>query len=180
MRQVIRWVRDNGVAYGADPSAVFLAGGDAGAYLAATTALTASGAPGRPDGEEAGPPVAGVIGFYGYYEQADAGPDSTPLAHLHPDAPPFLLVHGTLDTLVLVEDACHFASELGRVSTQPVVYAELPGTQLNFDFFPSLRFHAVTDAVEDFTAWVRTAGAAGPRHRDAEISRQEDDPGGHP
>ncbi|MEU2623061.1 alpha/beta hydrolase [Streptomyces sp. NPDC007157] len=180
VRQVIRWVGDNGPAYGADLSAVFLAGGSAGAHLAATAALTASGVPGRPDGEEAGPPVAGVIGFYGYYGQADAGADSTPLAHLHSDAPPFLVVHGALDTLVLVEDARHFASELQRVSAQPVVYAELPGTQHNFDFFPSLRFHAVTEAVEDFTAWVRTAGPVGPTHRDTAPSRQEDDPDAHP
>ncbi|MEW1776612.1 alpha/beta hydrolase [Streptomyces sp. NPDC086777] len=180
VRQVIRWVRDSGAAYGADPSAVFLAGGSAGAHLAATAALTASAAPGQPDGEEAGPPVAGAIGFYGYYGQADAGADSTPLAHLHPDAPPFLVVHGTLDTLVLVEDARHFASEVGRVSTQPVVYAELPGTQHNFDFFPSLRFHAVTDAVEDFAAWVRATDAAGPTHLDTAPARREDDPGRHP
>jgi hypothetical protein len=59
-----------------------------------------------------------------------------------------------------------------------VVYAELPGTQHNFDFFPSLRFHAVADAVEDFTAWVRTDGADGPTHRGAAPSGQEGDPVG--
>lgn len=83
--------------------------------------------------------MTGVIAFYGYYGQAGGNADSTPLAHLHPGAPPFLVIHGTLDTLVLVEDAHHFASEIARVSTQPVVYAELPCTQHNFDFFPSLR-----------------------------------------
>jgi acetyl esterase/lipase len=157
-RQVIRWVRENAAEYGVDPTALFLAGGSAGAHLAATAALTGArvaGRPGRADAEEADTAVAGVIGFYGYYGEVGGGADSTPLAHLHPGAPPFLIIHGTLDTLVLVEDARHFASELERVSTQPVVYAELPGTQHNFDFFPSLRFYAVTDAVEDFTAWVR-------------------------
>jgi acetyl esterase/lipase len=175
VRQVIRWVHENGAAYGADPSALFLAGGSAGAHLAAT----ASSAPVRPDGEETNPPVAGVIGFYGYYGQADAGADSTPLAHLHPGAPPFLIVHGTLDTLVLVEDARHFASELKQVSAKPVVYAELPGTQHNFDFFPSLRFHAVADAVEDFTAWVRSDGANAPTPRGAVPYGQEGNPAGH-
>ncbi|MEV7323831.1 alpha/beta hydrolase [Streptomyces sp. NPDC093970] len=175
-RQVIRWVHDNGPAYGADLSAVFVAGGSAGAHLAATAALTASAVPGPPDSREAGLPVAGAIGFYGYYGQADAGADSTPLAHLHADAPPFLVVHGTLDTLVLVEDARHFASELGQVSAQPVVYAELPGTQHNFDFFPSLRFNAVIEAVEDFAAWVRTTGAVPPSHRNAAPSQREIDP----
>lgn len=179
VRQVIRWVRDNGAAYGADPTAMFLAGGSAGAHLAATTALTASRVPGRPDGEEADPQVAGVICFYGYYGQADSSPESTPLAHLHSDAPPFLVVHGALDTLVLVEDARHFASELGRVSNRPVVHAELPGTQHNFDLFPSLRFDAVADAVEAFTAWVRTEGPGGPTRRSAAASGQDGDPAGH-
>ena len=51
---------------------------------------------------------------------------------------------------MLVDDARHFADELATASDQPVVYAELPGTQHNFDLFHSLRFHAVTDAVESF------------------------------
>jgi hypothetical protein len=37
-----------------------------------------------------------------------------------------------------------------------VVYAELPGAQHAFDLFHSLRFEAVVDAAEAFTAWVRT------------------------
>jgi acetyl esterase/lipase len=78
----------------------------------------------------------------------------SPVAYLHADAPPFFIIHGSLDTLVLVEDARHFADELGKASDQLVVYAELPGTQHNFDFFHSLRFHAVTDAVESFVTCV--------------------------
>lgn len=35
-------------------------------------------------------------------------------------------------------------------SRQPVAYAELPAAQHNFDFFHSLRFHSVIDAVADF------------------------------
>ncbi|MFJ6836026.1 alpha/beta hydrolase [Streptomyces sp. NPDC091209] len=175
-RQVLRWVRENAAAYGADPTAVFLAGGSAGAHLASMTALTAPSVPDPPDGEERDTAVAGVIGFYGYYGQADSRADSTPLAHLRPDAPPFLIVHGTLDTLVLVEDARQFASELGRVSTRPVAYAELPGTQHAFDLFPSLRFHAVTDAVEDFTAWVRANGPAAPTDRGTTSPGQDGDP----
>jgi hypothetical protein len=54
----------------------------------------------------------------------------------------------------LAADARRFAGDLARASDQPVVYAELPGTQHYFDFFRSLRFHAVTDAVESFVASV--------------------------
>lgn len=159
VKRIIRWVRDHGAAYGADPSTLFLAGGSAGAHLAATAALTAGDTRLQPGGAAtADTGVSAVIGFYGYYGRAEARTDSSPLAYLHADAPPFLIVHGSLDTLVLAEDARHFASELRQVSSQPVVYAELPGTQHNFDFFPSLRFHAVIEAVEDFAAWVRSDG----------------------
>jgi hypothetical protein len=36
------------------------------------------------------------------------------------------------------------------------VYAELPGAQHGFDRFHSLRFEQVVDAIEAFTAWIRS------------------------
>ncbi|WP_232792468.1 alpha/beta hydrolase [Actinacidiphila yeochonensis] len=163
VRRVVRWVREHGADYGADPGTLFLAGGSAGAHLAATAALTANGTGTRPGPAADDTPVSGVIGLYGYYGRAEEHPGSSPLAHLRADAPPFLLVHGSMDTLVLPEDARHFATELARVSTRPVVYAELPGTQHAFDFFPSIRFHAVIAAVEHFTTWVRSTENSPPQ-----------------
>jgi acetyl esterase/lipase len=58
--------------------------------------------------------------------------------------------------LVPVSTAREFVHRLSAVSTSPVVYAELPGTQHNFDLFHSLRFHAVTDAIESFVTCVHT------------------------
>jgi hypothetical protein len=52
---------------------------------------------------------------------------------------------------------------LGSVSTNPVVYAELPGAQHAFDLFGALRFELVVDAIQAFTAWVRSS-AARPDH----------------
>ncbi|WUH92374.1 alpha/beta hydrolase [Streptomyces sp. NBC_00433] len=135
-RTVVAWARANAPAYGGSSDTIFLVGGSAGAHLAATAALT-------------GTEVTGVIGLYGYY--GDAGPDSaSPHAGANPDAPPFLIVHGSLDTLVLREDAQSFAARLRATSRRPVAYAELPGTQHSFDQFHSVRFHAVTDAVLRF------------------------------
>jgi acetyl esterase/lipase len=57
---------------------------------------------------------------------------------------------------VPVEVARRFADTLRNVSTNPVVYAELPGAQHAFDLFGSLRFERVVDAIEAFTAWVRS------------------------
>ena len=139
VRAALEWVRAHARTYGADPDTLFLAGGSSGAYLAATVALT-------------GAEVSGVIGLYGYYgepAQPVAEPTS-PHAAVNPAAPPFLIIHGAIDTLVLRTDAREFAKRLRAVSRQTVAYAELPGTQHNFDFFHSPRIHWVTDAVLRF------------------------------
>jgi dipeptidyl aminopeptidase/acylaminoacyl peptidase len=66
------------------------------------------------------------------------------------------VAHGDQDTVVLVEDARRFVQRLGSISSNPVVYAELPGAQHAFDLFHSLRFEAVVDGIEAFAAWVRS------------------------
>jgi hypothetical protein len=50
-----------------------------------------------------------------------------------------------------------FVTRLREVSTQPVVYAELPGAQHTFDLFYSLRYSQVIEAVAAFGAWLHTA-----------------------
>ncbi|WP_031512557.1 alpha/beta hydrolase [Streptomyces sp. NRRL F-5123] len=142
-RAAVAWLRDHADELGADPERLVVAGGSAGAHLAATVALT--------DGA-----VSAAIGFYGYYGEVGGGRSggpATPHTHVHAAAPPFLLVHGSLDTLVLAADARAFTAALARTSAQPVVLAELPGTQHNFDVLPSLRLHAISDAVEAFARW---------------------------
>ncbi len=156
VKRVIAWVREHGATYGADPSTMVLAGGSAGAHLAATAALTVGDARFQPGFETADTSISAVVAMYGYYGPTDSDDHapSSPDAYVHTEAPPFLIIHGTLDTLVLVEDARHFADELARASNQPVMFAELPGTQHNFDLFHSLRFSAIADAVESFVTWV--------------------------
>lgn len=144
-RAALAWLRARAADHGGNPGTVFLAGGSAGAHLAATAALTGSD-------------VAGVIGLYGYYGGVGAGPGPrSPLECLTPDAPPFLIVHGSVDTLVLHEDVSAFVEKLRAVSRSPVACALLPGTHHNFDFFHSPRFSAVMDAVERFAELTRPA-----------------------
>jgi len=62
-----------------------------------------------------------------------------------------------------VENARPFVELLQSVSSDPVVYVELPGAQHSFDVFHSLRFEAVVDGIEAFAAWVRSQGE--PTHK---------------
>jgi acetyl esterase/lipase len=57
---------------------------------------------------------------------------------------------------VIVEDARRFVEQLRSTSSNPVVYAELPGAQHSFDLFHSIRFETVVDGIEAFAAWVRS------------------------
>jgi acetyl esterase/lipase len=151
-RAALSWARDNARAYGGDPGTLFVAGGSAGAHLASVAALF---------GEE----VSGVVALYGYYGDVGGSGEGTtsPQDRITPDAPPFLVVHGALDTLVLPRQARAFADRLRAVSRQPVVYAELPGTQHSFDVLQSPRAHAVTDAVIRFAELTMRVGRGGPR-----------------
>ena len=157
-RAALAWTHANVDAYGGDPHTTFIAGGSAGAHLAATAALS-------------GAEVSGVIGLYGYYgnvSRSGSGPTS-PTECIKAAAPPFLIVHGTLDTLVRHQDARSFADRLRAVSRQPVAYAELPATNHNFDLFPSARCHTVTDAVARFAEL--TMAARSVQHQPARTSR---------
>jgi acetyl esterase/lipase len=107
----VRWTHENIARYGGDPDRIVLAGHSAGAYNVAMVALE------RRWLAEAGVPeraIAGVIGLAGPYDfypfdsdsskaafGASPDPEATqPVNHVRGDAPPFLLVHGTQDTLV--------------------------------------------------------------------------------
>ena len=157
LKQVIAWVRAHGHEYGADPTLLFVAGSSAGAHMASLAALTPNDPAFQPGFEDADTSVTAAIGLNGWYgNYYGQGGASSPLAHVRPDAPPFFIAHGDHDTMAPVEIARHFADTLSGVSTNPVVYAELPGTQHAFDLFHSLRFEMVVDAIEAFTAWVRS------------------------
>jgi acetyl esterase/lipase len=162
VKRAIAWARAHAPEYGADPTTLFVAGSSAGGHLATMAALTPDVPELQPGFEDADTSVSAVISLYGYYGGLgdDRRSPTSPAAYLRSDAPPFFAAHGDQDTIVVVEDARRFVTELRGVSTQPVVYAELPGAQHSFDLFHSIRFETVVDAVEAFTAWVRSRDAA--------------------
>jgi acetyl esterase/lipase len=159
LKKVIVWVRDHGPEYGADPTVVFAAGSSAGGNLAMLAALTPNEREFQPGFERADTSITAAISLYGYYgpyydhDREDRLP-SSPMEYDAAVAPPIFLAHGDHDTYVPVEAARLLAKTLRGTSTEPVVYAELPGGQHAFDLFHSIRFETVVDGIEAFAAWV--------------------------
>jgi acetyl esterase/lipase len=182
IKHAMHWIRENIAGYGGDPDFVVATGGSAGGHLSSMLALTAGDREYQPGFESVDTSVRACVPFYGVYDFSDhyglqiqAGLDSfigrvvmkqskddhidafrraSPMHRIHPDAPPFFVIHGTHDSLASVEEARHFADLLRRVSKQPVAYAEIPGAQHAFEIFHSLRTAHVVRAVDRFLAHV--------------------------
>ncbi len=184
LKQAIRWIREHGAEYGADPDFLVVTGGSAGGHLAALVALTGNEVEYQPDFPHVDTSVRGCVSFYGVYdftdrhghyrnpglrrllqrqvmkaaldEARDAYEKASPMSRIRPDAgtPPFFVIHGDSDTLVPVDEARRFVSMLTDVAPGTVAYAEIPGAQHAFEIFPSLRTTFVVHGVERFLAWL--------------------------
>jgi len=178
VKRALVWVRDHAEELGADPRFVAIAGNSAGGHLASLAALTQNRPEYQPGFESGDTSLSACVSFYGIYDFLDrrgllahdgmkrllerhvmkATPDAardayeaaSPVARVHVEAPPFLLVHGTHDTLAPVGGARHFAEVLREVSRGSVVYMEIPGAQHAFEIFPSVRTAHVVDGVATF------------------------------
>jgi acetyl esterase/lipase len=71
------------------------------------------------------------------------------------DAPPFYVLHGEDDSIIPVQEGREFVEALKAVSTNPVVYSEIPHAQHAFDFFGSPHGDYTAQAVGRFLDWVR-------------------------
>ena len=140
---VLAWTRANATRLGADPDRVYLAGSSAGANLALAAALLARGE------------VAGAIGLYGYYGPAGESVDgagSMPFDYVSEQSPPVLIAHGEQDTLVPARYTTELVSRLRQLSTNAVVYIELPGAQHSFDLVHSVRIETLVCGIDAFAA----------------------------
>ena len=184
LKRALVWVREHAAEFGGDPDFIAVTGGSAGGHLAAMLALTQNEPRYQPGFESADTSVQACVPFYGAYDLANvldtkagqrrldyflsrvlfkstdrsAAEDATPLLHVHADAPPFFVIHGSHDSLVPVAEARELVSRLRETSKEPVAYAELPGGQHAFDVFHSVRSAHVLRGVERFLRWVH-AGA---------------------
>ncbi len=185
LKHAVRWIREHGREYGADPDFLVVTGGSAGGHLAALLALTGNDPAYQPGFEAVDTAVQGCVAFYGVYDFTDRhrlwhhdalhellerqvmkaavheAPQSyeraSPMSCVSAAAPPCFVIHGELDTLVPVQEARRFCEALRGASQRPVVYAELPGAQHAFELFPSLRTLFVVHGVERFLAFLYSA-----------------------
>jgi acetyl esterase/lipase len=181
VKRAMQWIREHGAEYGADPSFVSVTGGSAGAHLAAMVALTANDKSLQPGFEDVDTAVQACVPLYGVYDFTEESgakfttqrlnsllrpyvmsrdaqyPEdyqaASPLFRITPDAPPFLVLHGSNDTLVPVAEARAFVARMRETAKNPVGYAELRGAQHAFDLFTSLRSAGVVRGVARFLEW---------------------------
>lgn len=179
-KRALAWVKEHIAEYGGDPSWVVVTGGSAGGHLSALCALSAGDVRWQPGFEEADTSVAACVPFYGVYDMTGSalrpghfGPGllrllerlvmktdmashrevfelASPIRRVHPNAPPFLVIHGTNDTLVPVGEARRFVAALKETSSSPVAYAELRLAQHAFDVLVSPRCWAACGGVMTF------------------------------
>ena len=165
VRGAVRWARTELSTHGVMPSTVVLAGGSAGGHLAAMAALTA-----QDDLER----VAACVGLYGVYDMANRNrtrahwdkirnevmlstyaeqPERyravSPIDRVHDDTPPFLIVHGTHDTLVPAGEGQQFVDVL-RAAGRPVDYVPVYGAQHAFDALSSVTSRTAAAAIRDW------------------------------
>jgi acetyl esterase/lipase len=175
VKTAIAWARANVDKFGGNRNFVAIAGTSAGGHLAALAGLTANDPEYQadlPEGSDTS--VDAVVGIYGRYDWEDRSTverarfvdflervvvkrkiarhpeifrNASPIARIHDNAPPFLVVHGGGDTVIPVQQARDFVEKLRNVSRCAVSYAELPGAGHAFDMTDGARTGSTATAI---------------------------------
>jgi acetyl esterase/lipase len=180
VKRAIAWTRAHAAEFGGDPRFIVITGGSAGGHLVALAALTANQPQWQPGFEDADTRVQVVVPFYGKYDllgefKPDAafddfmarnvfpGPREThealwramhPASHLASvkadEAPPFLVLHGTHDVLIPLEEARWFVARMREAYPGELVYVEMPHAQHGWDVPHSLRADLTVEALQRY------------------------------
>jgi acetyl esterase/lipase len=146
-----------------------ISGNSAGGHLASLVALTPGATEWQPGFEDADTSVDACVSIYGVLDMtgdpSTAGPQgralqsllghsvmkvrideahdtyeaASPIHRITADAPPFLVLHGSKDTLVSVGIARAFVARFLAATTSPIAYVELPWAQHGYDLLCSPR-----------------------------------------
>jgi acetyl esterase/lipase len=178
VKTAIAWARANVDKFGGDRDFVAVAGCSAGGHLSALAGLTPNDPQYEaklPEGADSS--VDAVVGIYGRYDWEDRSTlervrfvdflervvvkrtiarhpevfrDASPIARVHRDAPPFLVIHGSKDSVIPVEQARSFVERLRAASHSMVGYLELPGAGHGFDLIDGERASVAAHATSLF------------------------------
>jgi acetyl esterase/lipase len=183
VKRAIAWIREHIEEYGGDPDFVCITGGSAGGHLCSLAALTANDPRFQPGFEAVDTTLRACVPFYGVFDFLDRAGDRKlgamapmlgprvfkctpeedpdlwdsvcPVSRVHDEAPPFLVIQGSHDSLVMAEEAVTFVRALSEKSRAPVLHAELEGAQHAFEVFQGARTEYAVRAVASFLEHVR-------------------------
>ena len=153
----VRWVRANAENYNVDPDNIVIMGGSAGGHLAMMAAYSSDIPALEGDGGHAGVSsrVQAVVNLYGptdltvpfahdkrvvinflgkkqYQDAPDLWAEASPISYVTADDPPTLILHGTIDTIVPIDQADRLATKLAGLKI-PYIYDRLPGWTHSMD-----------------------------------------------
>jgi acetyl esterase/lipase len=178
VKNAIAWARANVDKFGGDRNFVAVAGCSAGGHLSALAGLTPNDPQYEaklPEGADSS--ADAVVGIYGRYDWEDRSTperarfvdflervvvkrtidrhpevfrDASPVARVQRNAPPFLVIHGSKDGVIPVEQAHIFVERLRAVSNSMVGYLELPGAGHGFDLIDGERAGVMAHATSLF------------------------------
>ena len=147
-KTAVRWLRANAKRYQIDSEHIGVIGGSAGGHLALMVGVTGSESGLNPPGPygDLRCDVQAVVDMYGplavgqkrtetLVDPAGANADQlakqiTPLSHLDAKDPPVMILHGTADTTVDVQDSKTYAEELTKagIKNTLVIISDAPHT----------------------------------------------------
>jgi acetyl esterase/lipase len=198
VKRAIAWTRENVAGYGGNSRFIAVTGGSAGGHLAALAALSANDPDYQPGFTEVDTTLAAAVPMYGvhdftrdrqglwpmlegkifgtsYADDERSWRQASPALRIEPGAPPFLVVHGSTDAIVGVEQSRRFAAALRAGSPSPMGYAELPHAQHGFDTVATARTAYTVDAVYRFLTAVHdrtlASGAGQTGRKTAGVAR---------
>jgi acetyl esterase/lipase len=172
---VVRWVKDNIARFGGDPNKVFLKGHSAGAHIAAMLSIDARwldkvGLDPRRD-------ITGLIGIAGPYDLMPLRddklkvifggvdrPETQPIYHVAPGAPPALLMTGGRDHLVEPGNSVRLAARLVAAGNAATVltYRRVGHFIIIAAVAPFLRF--LVPVMRDMDAFIAATLRTAPRN----------------